>query len=187
MAWAGILDSAVSGKRGLFIVNIRYNMMTKALVGILDHLLRVNGQPGALISIERPHIFVSKLMEKHGIPTDKLVYLDAVTNISGEPGVASESLDLLASPFCVNFMSGFTTCHAAKVAVSSRGFILMDNLAALAPYMSEACIDRFVGLLKSLDTECIIVLDKDKHRSLFDILMNNGATELTMTDNAICI
>ena len=187
MAWEETIKANVSGKRGLFLVNVKYTMMTRALVELLDYLLRERRQAGALISIDRPHTFVTRLLEKHNIPGDRLVFLDAITNISGEPALASEMLGLLASPFCINFLNGFTSCHAAKMAASPSGFILMDNLAALSPYMTESCIQKFVGILKSLETECIIVLDKEMHRSLFDFLVMSGASEISVKGDAIPI
>jgi hypothetical protein len=187
MSWEEAIKENVSGRKGLFLINVKYTMMTRALVDLLVHLLKEKRQSGVLISIDRPHTFVSKLMEKHEIPADGLVFVDAVTNISGEPTLSSDKLDLLASPFCINFLTGFVQCHASKLAASSSGFVLMDNLAALAPYMTESCIKRFLGILQSLDTECIIVLDKERHRFLFDILMTTGASEIQMAGGAISI
>jgi hypothetical protein len=187
MSWNETIAQNVHGKRGLYIVDVKFTMMTKALVELLVHLLKVKGQAGVLISIDRPYLFVNKLMEKHKIPAGKLVFVDAVTNISGEPAMATEKLDLLASPFCINFLNGFTHCHASKMAASSGGFVLMDNLAALLPYMTEECIKRFIGILQNLETECIIVLDKERHRSLFDMLSAGGAREIAFTAGAIAI
>jgi hypothetical protein len=94
---------------------------------------------------------------------------------------------MLASPFCINFLNGFTQCHASRLAASSGGFVLMDNLASLVPYMTEACIRKFIGILQGLETECIIVLDKQRHRSLFDMLSAGGAKEINFTAGAISI
>jgi hypothetical protein len=187
MAWEETIAQNVSGKKGLFILDVKYTMMTRALVDLLVHLLKVKGQAGVLISIDRPHMFVTRLMEKHDIPPEKLVFVDAVTNISGEPAHSTEKLDLLASPFCINFLNGFTQCHASRQAASSGGFVLMDNLASVLPYMTETCIRKFIGILQNLETECIIVLDKERHRSLFDILSAGGAKELNFTAGAISI
>jgi hypothetical protein len=187
MAWEETITHNVSGRKGLFLVDIKFTMMTRALVELLDHLLKEKKQSGVLISIDRPHVFVSKLMEKRGIPAEKLVFVDAVTNISGEPAMSTEKLDLLASPFCINFLNGFAQCHASKLTESSNGFVLLDNLAALLPYMTEACIKKFIGILQNLDTECIIVLDKERHRPLFDMLSAGGAKEIAFKLGAIHI
>ena len=187
MSWNETIAHNVFGKKGLYIVDVRFTMMTKVLVELLVHLLKEKGQAGVLISVDRPYVFVSRLMEKHKIPAGKLVFVDAVTNISGEPALSTEKLDLLASPFCINFLSGFTQCHASKMAASSGGFVLLDNLAALLPYMTEECIKKFVGILQNLDTECIIVLDKERHRPLFDMLSAGGAREIAFKAGAIAI
>jgi len=183
MAWEETIDRNVAGRKGLFLVDVRFTMMAKTLVDLLLHLLKEKGRSGVLISIDRPHVFVTKLMEKHHIPAEKLAFVDAVTNISGEPALSSEKLELLASPFCVNFLSGFAHCHASRLAEPSAGFVLLDNLAALGPYMTESCIKRFVGMLQNLDTECIIVLDKQRHRPLFDMLTASGAKEICFNVN----
>jgi hypothetical protein len=186
MGWTEELGAAAKTGRGLSVLNVRFTQMTRALVAILDFLLRQQKRAGLLISIDRPHTFINRLLEKHGVPQERLMYLDTVTNLSGEPAIDSDKLELLASPFCVNFLTTFRDCHSTKAAASGAGFILVDNLCALSTYMTEECVEKLIMMLGDLHTDCLIVLDKDRHSWLFDALVKRGASEINLGD-AICI
>jgi hypothetical protein len=186
MEWTEVLAASEGTERHLSVLNVRFTQMTKALVAVLDFLLRRQKRAGLLISIDRPHAFISRLLEKHGIPQETLMYLDTVTNLSGEPAIDSEKLELLASPFCINFLTSFRDCHSTKAMASGGGFILVDNLCALSTYMTEECVEKLIAMLGELKTECLIVLDKDRHGWLFDALVKRGASEIDLGDT-ICV
>jgi hypothetical protein len=179
------LQPSAREESGLFVINVKYTMMTNALVSVLGYLLRDKRQTGALVSIDRPHTYVSKLLEKHAIPQDRLMFLDAVTNLSGEASLPNEKIELLSSPFCINFLTTFVSTHCAQAIASRSGFIMMDNLSALMPYMTEACVEKLIGIIESMQTRCIIVLDKDQHKGLFDIVIKHGAKEISITGDSI--
>jgi hypothetical protein len=185
MSWAEALQRSAPGNEGLFVINVRHTMMTRALVDILRHLLNEREETGVVFSVDRPSTYLSQLLEHQGIVQDRLMFLDAVTRISGEDVPPTDKLELITSPFCVNLLTEFVSCHSSKVAASRRGFVVVDNLGALKPYLTNPCVERLVQTLKNLGGgvpgfRCIFVMDKEAHPELHDVVMRNGAKEVSV-------
>jgi hypothetical protein len=173
-----------SGAGGVYVLDVKCTQMTRALVEVLRHLLNEREESGVVFSVDRPSAFLSRLLEHQGVPQDKLLYLDAVTNISGEGFAQDDKLELFSSPFCVNLFSEFVSCHSDKVAAGKRGFVLVDNLGALKPYMTNPCVERMIKALKGLGKDdpafkCIFVVDRSSAPELYDIVVQHGAREVS--------
>jgi len=173
-----------SGGGGVFVLDVKCTQMTRTLIDVLRHLLNEREESGVVFSVDRPSAFLSRLLERQGVPQDRLLYLDAVTNISGEDFAPSDKLELFSSPFCVNLFSEFVSCHSDKVAAGRKGFVVVDNLAALKPYMTDPCVERMVNALSTLgrgnpDFKCIFVMDKSSTPELYDIVLRHGGREVS--------
>jgi len=170
---------------GVYILDVKCTQMTRTLVDVLRHLLNEREESGVLFSVDRPSAFLSRLLERQGVPQDRLLYLDAVTNISGEGFAQNDKLELFSSPFCINLFSEFVSCHSDRVATGRKGFVIVDNLGALKPYMTNPCVERMVGALKTLgrdnpDFKCIFVMDKSSAPELYDIVVRHGGREVCL-------
>jgi hypothetical protein len=183
-AMAGFRKTA-SGSGGAYVLDVKCTQMTRTLVDVLRHLLNEREESGVVFSVDRPSFYLSRLLERQGVPQDRLMYLDAVSNISGEGFAQNDKLELFSSPFCVNLFSELVSCHSDKVAAGKKGFVVVDNLGALKPYMSNPCVERMVNALKSLgrdnpDFKCIFVMDKESTPDLYEIVMRHGAEEVSL-------
>jgi hypothetical protein len=183
-AMAGFRKTA-SGSGGVYVLDVKCTQMTRALVEILKHLTSEKEESGVVFSVDRPSAFLSRMLERQGVPQDKLMYLDAVTNISGEAFAANDKLELFSSPFCVNLFSEFVSCHSDKVAGGRKGFVVVDNLGALQPYMTNPCVERMVTALQTLGRDnphfkCVFVMDKGSTPELYEIVMRHGAEEVLL-------
>jgi hypothetical protein len=171
--------------QGLFIFNVKSTQMTPALVKILRYLLIEKAENGVVFSIDRPSTFLRSLLEHQGVPQQKLMYLDAVSNISGELSPHWDKRDLFTSPFCTNLFPELVCCKSTAVAGVRNGFVAVDNLGALQPYMTDPCVEKLVRALKNLgghspDFKCIVMMDKGSSPGLFDILSRHGAREVSL-------
>jgi|GEM_PF-1972198 len=185
MASAAAFREAASGAGGVLVLDVKCTQMTRVLVDILRHLITEREEAGVVFSVDRPSAFLSRLLEHQGIPQDRLLYLDAVTNISGESFDQEGKLELFSSPFCVNLFSEFVSCHSEKVAGGRKGFVVVDNLGALRPYMTNPCVERIVGALTTLGGgdagfKSIFVMDKGSTPELYDIVMRLGGREVPL-------
>ncbi len=174
-----------SGVGGVYVLDVKCTQMTRTLVEVLRHLLNEREESGVVFSVDRPSAFLSRLLERQGVPQDRLLYLDAVTNISGEGFAQNDKLELFSSPFCVSLFTEFVSCHSDKVAAGRNGFVVVDNLSALKPYMTNPCVERMVNALATLgqgnpDFKCIFVMDKGSTPELYDIVMRHGAQEVSL-------
>ena len=183
-AMAGFRKTA-SSAGGVYILDVKCTQMTRTLVDVLRHLLNEREESGVVFSVDRPSAFLSRMLEHQGVPQDKLLYMDAVTNISGEGSAPNDKLELFSSPFCINLFSEFVSCHSDKVADGKKGFVIVDNLGALQPYMTNPCVERMVKALKGLGGDsphfkCIFVMDKSSTPELYEIVKRHGAEEVSL-------
>jgi hypothetical protein len=170
---------------GILLINVRSVRMMKLMVDILRTLLKDMQQKGVVLTIDRPHTYIQKLLEKQGIPQDKLMYLDAVLNISGEKTHAESNLELLSSPFCVNLLYEAFSSENCRETIKRSGFIFVDNLSVLQTYVTDNCIENFLNTVKKLgenagSMKCILFIDREAHTALFDIVKKIGAREVEL-------
>ncbi|MGQ9582130.1 MAG: hypothetical protein ACUVV6_01275 [Thermoplasmatota archaeon] len=170
---------------GLVVLCVKYPMISKAMVELLRTLLSDSAQSGVVVSLDRPSEYISRLLERHGVPQDRLLYIDAVARISGETLPQSGRADELPTPFCINLLSDFVTLCGPRIKEKRSGFLLVDNLGALTPYVSDECLKRFLESLVALGASvpglrCIFVLDREHHRQLYELVKRMGAREVSL-------
>ena len=68
---------------GKVLVVSRYTERMRVNICLLKFFLHEMKQKGIFITIDRPHQYTASLLTLHGISQDNLVYIDAVSRISG--------------------------------------------------------------------------------------------------------
>ncbi len=180
----GSVRALVEGE-GLVVCCVRYPMIARAMVELLRALLNDQERGGVVVSIDRPSDYIFRLLERHGVPQERVLYIDAVARISGETLPRRAGAEELATPFCLNLLTDFAAVCGPRIKERSTGFLLVDNLSALAPYVSEECLRRFIESLVALSgsvpgLKCIFVLDRECHRSLYEMVRRMGAREVSL-------
>ncbi|MEM4728552.1 MAG: hypothetical protein QXH42_02160 [Thermoplasmata archaeon] len=179
----GAHEALLEGE-GFVVCPVRFPMISKVMVGILDKLLRQTQGIGAVLSLDRPHSYISRLLERNGIPQDRILYIDAVMGISGESPEPDGGAEMLPAPFCINILSDFINVCGPRFSEKRPGFLLIDNLSALTSYVSEECLKRFLESLVVLSRQtpglrCVFVLDKDAHPRIYEMVRAMGAREVS--------
>ena len=73
---------AVNNKKVLVVS--KYTERTRVNLILLKFFLEEMKMRGIFITIDRPHQYIEYLLKLHGISQDKLLYIDVVSQLSGE-------------------------------------------------------------------------------------------------------
>ena len=171
--------------KGLILISVAYPKMVRAIVDILTILLKEKNLSGIFISLDRPHTYIARILEKRGVPQEKLTYIDTVIGISGEKSGAEDNLVQLTSPFCINILSDVFSPDFFEKRDSKPGFIVVDNLSALRAFVSDPCIERFLKDLNDVrglltESRCFIVMDKTACPDLYAMIKKGDVQEMEL-------
>ena len=172
----------LAGKKILLTSNYVY--LNKVSIALLKLLLDKQKLKGVYIAVDRPYTYTSRLLEKHGVPQDKLFFLDAVSNISAEKVTKSKNAEFVDGPFC-----SFLIEEALAKLTNNGGmhqdvdFIFLDNLTVMLTYMGDKCLYGFLGqfvikLAKSGRTLTLTMVDKDAHPKVYAMAKEHSDVEV---------
>jgi hypothetical protein len=151
---------------------MRINLiLTKALADIMK-------MRGLLILVDRPYQYFVYLLKMHRVNTDRLTFLDVISDFSADRKVLTAGINLIKEPFRIDALpdviSNFS-CDDPQgcVDLKSCGFVLIDNVATLLNYngylVVENFLRNFVHLTSTVnDIFFPIVIDSEKYPLLYE-------------------
>jgi hypothetical protein len=174
--------SADSPKHGKVLVVSKYTERTRINICLLKFFLHEMKQKGIFITVDRPHQYTASLLTIHGISQENLVYIDAISRISGEVEANVSNVKFINGPQDMNFLDDITSISYAAGAVKTQSidlkdmdFILIDDIAALTKYQEmdgvKKMIDSYMSSVERLkDIVAPIVLDANRNRKIYEII-----------------
>ncbi len=139
------------GERYLF--TCRFTKVMRLNMLILRLCLQGRAEKGIYVSIDRPHSYTQHNLKALGVPQDGLIYIDAISRLTGQRAVGSQvrflsdgfTLPLLDDLFSRAFLAEGAQRHFIKM--EEQNFILLDNVQELTKYLS---MDRARRILTGL-------------------------------------
>ena len=138
-----------NGKRVL--LSVKYNQISKINLILLRALIREQGKHGLFVTVDRPHQYMTYLLDLHKIPRDDLLFLDIISRFSGETSMVCDTETNTASPFRINELldlleqgGGGRDKRTAKIDFGLLEFIMIDNLGAMLSYNEMDDVAAFI-------------------------------------------
>jgi len=169
----------------------RYIYLNKLLIGLLKYLLERKGAKGIYIAVDRPYIYTSRLLEKHGVPQDNLYFLDVVSIISSEKIPKAPNVEMIESPFCMDLHNEtFQILDKIGAEKGEMNFVFLDNITVMLNYIDEECLYGFLGKLTIKMAEegkmvTITIVDKDSHPKVYEMAKAKADKEVVVTEDII--
>ena len=172
-----------SPRNSRVLVASKYTERTRINICLLKFFLQEMRQRGLFITIDRPHQYTSTILKIHGIPQDNLIYIDAISRLSGEKEVNVSNVRFINGPYELNFLEDISSISFASGAFNSQSinleeldFILVDDIAALTKYQETDGLTRIINsYLSSLErmksVTAPIVLDVNKDKNIYELLV----------------
>ncbi|MCJ7488522.1 MAG: hypothetical protein MUO87_00025 [Thermoplasmata archaeon] len=171
-----------NGSPAVYILTTKYTNLVRTNLVLLKAFLDMKTTRGMMITIDRPHQYISHLLQLHGIDQARLVFIDAISNHASDTKAAPNAEAFQSGPFYIETLPDFIiSCDGrdpeSKVDMSNTEFILMDNVSTLLTYNSmenvKTFFSRYVGVLKersSASLATLIVMDRDLHADLYSFI-----------------
>ncbi len=183
----------VNGPGALYLISAKYTNLVRVNLVLLKALLDEKKKKGIMITIDRPHQYVSHLLQLHGIDQNGLVFVDAISSHSSDTKGGSVASEFQRGPFQIetlaDFLSGGNgTSIGASSDLTEAEFIVLDNVATLLTYNSmesvQAFLSKFVTLVmknKHGHIVTALVMDKELHGPLFEYISSIADMVIELT------
>ena len=182
---AVLYSPEVVDKKKILVVS-KYTERTRVNLVLLKFFLTEMNMRGIFITIDRPHQYIEYLLKLHGIPQDKLLYIDVVSQLSGEIRLNDEhNVFFMDGPYEVGFLdkvmdgceseSAIGDISKNYVNLKEMDFILVDDIAALAKYLDDDGVRQFIdsymtSIRRLARVIAPLVLDINKNKDMYQLL-----------------
>jgi len=172
------------GETPIYLLVTRYTSLVRLNLVLLKAFLDEKCMKGVVITLDRPHQYLSHLLVLHGVDTKNLRFIDAISVHSSDSKAGTSTSGFEQGPFHIEslptyFCSPGDNRQVSLVDLSSTEFIIIDNVATLLAYNTMDSITGFfreyVRVLGGLNARPIVtavVLDKDLHPDLYRFVLD---------------
>ncbi|MFH0816560.1 MAG: hypothetical protein V1934_07080 [Methanobacteriota archaeon] len=191
----------VSGKENghRVLLSVKYNQICKINLILLRALIGEQGKHGLFVTVDRPHQYMTYLLDLHKIPRDGLIFLDIISRFSGESIKVCDTDVNTASPFRINELldllehgGGGRDSRTAKIDFGLLDFIMIDNLGAMLSYNElddvAAFIQRYLRLVERYGKLfTAIVIDVRAQPALYKAVQGLCQQEFLVADDGTLV
>ena len=162
----------------MFLVQTKYTNLVRVNLVILKALLDDQRKNGLVITIDRPHQYLSHLMQLHQVDQKNLAFLDVISSHSSDSKGEASTKEFHGGPFHIETLPDFLFSGNAEsrelgIDISKIQFIVIDNVSTLLTYNTMDSIMRFFErygeLVKSSGHHpllSVLAVDNTLHQSL---------------------
>jgi len=131
----------------IVLINVGAEDYVGTNVAILKALADDNNKlPGVYITVNKPYTAMERLLEKEGVDTKRIYFIDCVTKMSGGGTGGGKNVFFLDTP---QNLTGLGVAMSEAITVMGEGdkFLLMDSLSTLLIYHSVGTVAKFSHFL----------------------------------------
>jgi|GEM_PF-632111 len=167
----------------LFLVQTKYTNLVRVNLVVLKALLDEQRKAGLVITIDRPHQYLSHLMQLHQVDQKNLAFLDVISSHSSDSKGDASAKEFHGGPFHIETLpdflfSGNKESRELGIEISKIQFIVIDNVSTLLTYNTMESImeffKRYSELVKSSGHHpllSVVAIDKTLHQTLNDLIL----------------
>jgi len=178
------VSSVLTGEEGssIYLLHAKYTNLVRVNLVLLKAFLEDKKRRGLMITIDRPHQYLSHLMQLHGVDQTNLVFVDAISLHSSDTKGGEVAPEFQMGPFHIETLPDFLMKHgdggsSFQIDMSTIDFVVIDNVSTLLTYNSMESIKRFfqryIEVLKGVKSRGIqtaLVMDRDQHTELYEYI-----------------
>ncbi len=180
-----IKDSLVSeylannlSKNDVVLIDVKPNQQTKNNLIVLKALSDINRWRGIVITLERPHHYLTYLLGIQGISQRNLTYID----------LAYSKKKMIKFPVNVldeeNIIGGFI--NDEKIDLKDFDFLMVDNISSAKMYMRKESLINFITYLieeaKKYELTLILPMDFSREREILGEIKDVANKEMSFEE-----
>lgn len=117
-------------------------------IKIIKHLTQHDNIPGVYVTLNKPFSTLLSLFEKKGVDTRLIIFIDAVTKISGGELEKKDNCLFIGNPENLSDIS-VAMDQAVRAIRGKEKFLFFDSLSTLLVYNKATTVARFIHFLAS--------------------------------------
>lgn len=170
---------------GLFLLDVSTTQFVVVELVLLKALLG-EGNPGLFISVDRPHRYMTHLLDMHRIDHNGLQFLNVMSRFTPANGGSASKVDFFEGPGHIDELPRALRERLATergLDLSKFQFALIDNVSILLTYNSHQAVEMFLRdfvHLLSGNMAVTLVIDRHKYPNLYHTALSLGGKELRL-------
>ncbi len=170
------------GKSSLYLLNAKYTSIVRVDLVLLKVFLEEKHKRGIMVTIDRPHQYVSHLLQLHGVDQANLTFVDVISSHAADTKGGAVAPEFSRGPFQIGTLPEFlmnppSVSSVTTAKPSDMDFVILDNVSTLLNYNSMDSVMEFfrkysevTRMLRERGVKTILVMDRDMHPALYDFL-----------------
>lgn len=166
----------------VYLIHTKYTNVVRVNLVVLEAFLEIKAKKGIMITIDRPHQYVSHLMQLHEINQNNLSFIDAISAHSSDTKDGSADSVPQRGPFNIETLPEFLLNSEKEnlgplADLTGIGFIVIDNVSTLLIYNTTESVKRFfenylraTKEFKPSTVLTVVVMDRDLQPVLFEFI-----------------
>lgn len=146
----------------------------KTNIQLVKHLTKKKNIPGVYVTLNKPFVTMKSVLEKNGVDTKMIIFIDAVTKTAGGKITKTKNCLFIGNPENLSDVS-VAMDQAVRALPGKEKFLFFDSLSTLLVYNSVQTVARFIhflaGKMRVWKVKGIIIsLERDADKDLIDEL-----------------
>ena len=175
-----VLES--DGATSTYLFNARFTNLVRVNLVLLKVFLEEKSRKGLMITIDRPHQYLSHLMQLHALDQTNLVFIDTVSNHASDTKGGAVAPEFQNGPFQIETLPDFLYGHGngGSKFILDMGkveFVIIDNVSTLLTYNTMESVKRFlqkyldvIGKTSPNGIQTVLIMDRNQHPDLFQFI-----------------
>lgn len=161
-------------KEYIALATVSASSYDKTNMKLIKHLTSEEKTPGVYITLNKPYTTLSALFKKNKIDERMVIFVDAVTKLSGMEIKKTKGCLFVGSPEKLSDIS-IAMDQAVRAVPTKQKFVFFDSLSTLLLYNNAETVARFIhflaGKMRAWKVKGIIIsLEKNKNEDLINKL-----------------
>lgn len=172
-------DSAAS----TYLFHTRFTNLVRVNLVLLKALLEEKKRKGLMITIDRPHQYLSHLMQLHALDQTNLVFIDTISSHASDTKGGAVAPEFQNGPFQIETLPDYfhDQGNGGSKFVLDMGkveFVIIDNISTLLTYNTMESVKRFLykyldilGKISPNGVQTVLIMDRNLHPELFQFIL----------------
>jgi hypothetical protein len=131
-------------ENAVILINSKSESQADAVKASLTVLAKEKGKLGVYIALSRPYAQITKDLTEAGVPADKLLFIDAVSYMTGQTPEKKPGVAYIENPSSLEEVGMYLDVYLQK---NKPSFVFLDSLDSLMIYNDEKTTREFAHYL----------------------------------------
>lgn len=175
-----VLES--DGATSTYLFNAKFTNLVRVNLVLLKVFLEERRRKGLMITIDRPHQYLSHLMQLHALDQTNLVFIDTISGHASDTKGGAVAPEFQNGPFQIETLPDFLYGRGNGgsrfiVDMGKVEFVIIDNVSTLLTYNTIESVKRFlqkyldvIGKTSPNGIQTVLIMDRDLHPDLFQFI-----------------